>query len=932
MLALVATLAATAALLASATLLGNRDGQPAFLTSALGAADPSAPLVRHPAKNVRVSLDRTGVAVARGTRSLRLDPLFTATDSWQRYDGGVSRRTPLGQETITVDGARAEHFLTVDRRHGTRVWRWGLGTKLRARIGDDGAVAFLDGPAVTSLHIPRPKIFDADGDDVTPDGTRWQLERRGTTTILALSLDDSNLSLPYVIDPAITYDNTAEAAAAAANSNTVTVNRPAGVRQNDVIVVTLSHRLGTGGNVTTVPAAWTLLTFDDNNTTNELDTYWHRVGPIGSEPASYSWVLSGTTQWVVGAAAFSGIDSLAPVDVQAGTYNNTTSNVVPSAAIAGVDAGSVVIGQYSVAGGINATVNWTSGGAWNEVFDHQSASATVANRATAAMYYVIQGAAGSSSAHTATCTGCTAGRNIGVQSALKYDATAPTNVSLSGVPTTARGTLSLTGVATESESSLDITFEQRLVGAPTWTTIGSTVTAAPYVATFDTTTVADGNYEFRIVALNGAGDTTTSATVTTRIVNGMTAANTLLVGELTGAAFQHFVPGTNTQYYNPIGGPGTFTLESVPQNMPKGITFVGQSSNSNRDGSPLQLNNPGVFTGDVMLATIGVEGGFANVTPPAGWTTVTSINSTSGNYGQIVYRKTAAAGEPAYYTFTHSSAVANLSGGIVAYRGVSTANPVDVSANQANASNTNVVAPTVTTTTGCARLVGLFSSWAASSMTPPAGMTERFDVVTNEPAWTSTSSRPTRSGHAGCDRDAYRDGQRRRRQHRRAGCATRQRVRSRRVVPGARPDRLHGRRQHRHERPVVRDEHSFNGTNTTQPGALQVSTVDHANAPVQSTTITFVRDVAAPTGGALTVNGTAASAGGTSSDAGGTFTIARTDYGETQGAAASGLAASTLTRDAATYTNGSCGTYSGSPTTIVGNPNQTLATGATATS
>ena len=163
-------------------------------------------------------------------------------------------------------------------------------------------------------------------------------------------------------------------------------------------------------------------------------------------------------------------------------YNNTTTNVVPSASIAGVDAGSVVIGQYSVAGGAAGTVNWTSGGGWNEVFDHQSASATAANRATASMYYRIQPAAGASPAHTATCGGCTAGRNIGVQSALKYDATAPTNVSLTGVPTTAWGTLSMTADATESQSSLDITFE-RSPGRPRTPgrTIGATVTAAPYV-------------------------------------------------------------------------------------------------------------------------------------------------------------------------------------------------------------------------------------------------------------------------------------------------------------------------------------------------------------------------------------------------------------------------------------------------------------------
>ncbi len=928
MAALVVTLTATVGLLAGAALVGRSDDQPAFLTDALGSADASAPLVRHPAKNVRVELEPTGVAVARGSRTVRLVPDTKSTESWQRFDGGVSRSTPLGRETITVDGKHTEHFLTVDRHFGAREWSWRLDTRLRARIGDDGAIAFLDGPAVTSLHIPPPAIFDADGDDVTPKGSRWDLERRGTETYLTLALDDSELSLPYVIDPAITYDTTTEGASTATNSATVTVARPAGVRQNDVVVVTLSHRHGTNGSVTTVPAAWTLLTFDDNNTTNELDTYWHRVGPIASEPASYSWVLSGTTQWVVGSAAFSGLDSLAPVDVQAGVYNNTTSNAVPSASIANVDAGSVVIGQYSVAGGVAGTVNWTSGGGWNEVFDHQSASATTANRATASMYYRIQPAAGASPAHTATCTGCTAGRNVGVQSALKFDPSAPTGVSLNGVPTTARGTLSLTGVATESESSLDITFQHSPAGLGTWTTIGATVTAAPYVTTFDTTTLADGNYDFRILALNGAGDTTISPIVTTRIVNGLSAANTLLVGELTGGAFQHYVSGTTTHYYNPLGGAGTFSLESIPQNMPKGITYVGAASNSNRDGAPLYLNNPGVFTGDVMLATIGVEGGFANVTPPAGWTAVTSINN-GATYGQIVYRRTATAAEPAYYTFTHTSAVANLSGGIVAYRGVSTVTPVDTFANQANASGTNVVAPTVTTTTGCARLVSLFSSFSASSMTPPGTMTERFDVVTSEPAWDinvtaadevrnlpgATGTRTATATVAGVNIGA--------------SVALRALECSPGVLfPTSGQTGFTGGGNVDTTDPWFATPYAFDGTNATQPGARQVSTVDHLNAPLLSTTINFVRDVTAPAGGALTVNGTAASGGGTSSDAGGTFTIGtRTDYTEAQGAAASGLASSTLTRDSATYSNGVCGAYSGFPTTIVGNPNQTLATG-----
>ncbi len=75
------------------------------------------------------------------------------------------------------------------------------------------------------------------------------------------------------------------------------------------------------------------------------------------------------------------------------------------------------------------------------------------------------------------------------------------------------------------------------------------------------------------------------------------------------------------------------------------------------------------------------------------------------------------------------------------------------------------------------------------------------------------------------------------------------------------------------------------------------------------------------------MNGTGATGGGTTSDAGGTFSIARTDYAETPSGTAAGLASSTLTRDSATYSNGSCGAYSGFPATIVGIPDQTLGAG-----
>jgi len=90
-----------------------------------------------------------------------------------------------------------------------------------------------------------------------------------------------------------------------------------------------------------------------------------------------------------------------------------------------------------------------------------------------------------------------------------------------------------------------------------------------------------------------------------------------------------------------------------------------------------------------------------------------------------------------------------------------------------------------------------------------------------------------------------------------------------------------------------------------------------------SAAFTLVRDVTAPAGGALTVNGGAASgAGSTTTNTTGAFAIgARTDFTETLGAASSGLASSVLVRDQAPLTGNACGTF-GSPVTLAGAPAQ----------
>lgn len=116
---------------------------------------------------------------------------------------------------------------------------------------------------------------------------------------------------------------------------------------------------------------------------------------------------------------------------------------------------------------------------------------------------------------------------------------------------------------------------------------------------------------------------------------------------------------------------------------------------------------------------------------------------------------------------------------------------------------------------------------------------------------------------------------------------------------------------------------TYTWSSSSATGSQTVTATNGINA-TSTSTFSLVRDVTAPAGGVLSVNGTAATGGGsTSSNTTGSFSIGtRTDYTETLSGTASGLLSSDLVREQATL-NGdfTCGTF-GSATTLVGQPAQ----------
>ena len=124
----------------------------------------------------------------------------------------------------------------------------------------------------------------------------------------------------------------------------------------------------------------------------------------------------------------------------------------------------------------------------------------------------------------------------------KSDTNAPTSIQ-ADPGANLRQTISLTAVASDTGGSslASVAFQHRPSSGGSWTTITADTTS-PYGTAFDTTTVADGLYDFRTVATDVAGNTETSpAVIANRRVDNTAPSATMLS------------PG------NPVGGTVTLT-------------------------------------------------------------------------------------------------------------------------------------------------------------------------------------------------------------------------------------------------------------------------------------------------------------------------------------------------------------------------------------
>jgi len=406
-----------------------------------------------------------------------------------------------------------EEFLTVDHRFGPNVWRWRLDAgRWTPRLGAEGGVSFGADHIRAPFAIEPAKIFDEHGADVTPPGTKWSLQQVKSKWWLELEFDDSSLPLPYVIDPAVSFRPSATSTNGSNGAASLSVSLPPATAARDLVVVQLAARGGTSMTIQT-PTGWTKV-LDSAVDANLRQATFYRVIQSG-DPGSVTFAFGGAApvqRSVGGATAYYGVKASAVVDTLASAVSTGNSGTATAAAITTTRPDSIVVTAFAAAtGGAISTPSGTT-----ERYDDPSGG-TSAQRSRAASHSFVQAAAGSTGAKASSIS---SSRWFAHLMAFAVDDVAPT-VSIGDPGTNLRQTITLQASASDADSGVvNVRFQRAPAGTGTWTNIGNLDTAAPYSVSFNTTSVADGLYDFRAVATDNAGNTSAAVTSSERIDNG----------------------------------------------------------------------------------------------------------------------------------------------------------------------------------------------------------------------------------------------------------------------------------------------------------------------------------------------------------------------------------------------------------------------------
>ena len=118
------------------------------------------------------------------------------------------------------------------------------------------------------------------------------------------------------------------AATTGTGTGTITINKPASTASGDFLIAGIVVNGGSGTTITPPSAEWTLILRTDRSGDVGIATYRKVAG--ASEPASYTWNISGSNRASGGIIRYTGVDISNPIDVTGGANGNSSSVGAPS--------------------------------------------------------------------------------------------------------------------------------------------------------------------------------------------------------------------------------------------------------------------------------------------------------------------------------------------------------------------------------------------------------------------------------------------------------------------------------------------------------------------------------------------------------------------------------------------------------------------------
>ncbi|MFL6005040.1 MAG: LamG-like jellyroll fold domain-containing protein [Gaiellaceae bacterium] len=144
----------------------------------------------------------------------------------------------------------------------------------------------------------------------------------------------------------------AAASASTKSGTTLTIARPTGTQTGDVTLASIDVR---NAPTVTAPAGWTLV-LSTASTAIGKSTYWHVLG--AGEPASYNWTFSSAQVAAGVIVAYSGVDTLTPIDTSSGQASPSGTAIAAPSVTVGA-AGSQLVSLVGAAA--NVTISPPSG-------------------------------------------------------------------------------------------------------------------------------------------------------------------------------------------------------------------------------------------------------------------------------------------------------------------------------------------------------------------------------------------------------------------------------------------------------------------------------------------------------------------------------------------------------------------------------------------